>query len=255
MFSKRRLATRLGLALCLILLTTLPFSCRRKPYKVVVGKEGYTHTISKGETLEAIAEHYYGDRSLGRALGEYNGIDPLSPLKPGTTILVPFDRKELESIKASQQAAIMYNRGTVLARTGQYEEALNYLEQAVSMDPSLVDAWYNLALVYHHLERPEKALPILRKLCENYPGEKTFHYSLGATWRQMGQDREALEEFKLALKIDPEYKEAQYALALTLEKLSKRKKAIQAWERYLELDSESVWADEARSHLEKLGHR
>ncbi len=246
---------RLGFAICLLLLVVISSSCRRQPHKVVVGKEGYTHIISKGETLESIAETYYGDRSLGKALGEYNGIDPLKPLVPGTTILVPFDRKELENIRASQEAAIMYNRGTVLARTGQYEEALVYLERAVAMDPSLIDAWYNLALAYHHLERPEKALPILRNLCENYPGEATFHYALGAAWRQMDQNREALEEFKRALEIDPEYRQAQYALALTFEKLNKRKKAIGAWERYLEIDSESIWADEARMHLENLRRR
>ncbi len=241
--------------LFVLMLLLLALSCHRKPVKVVVGKEGYTHVISKGETLESIAEHYYGDASLGKALGQYNGMDPLKPLEPGTTLLVPFDRKELENIKASQDASIVYNRGTVLARTGQYEQALNYLEQAVEMDPTLVDAWYNLALVYHHLERPEKALPILRNLCQNYPREKTFHYSLGATWRQMDQNEEALKEFKLALEIDPQYREAQYALALTLEALGKGRKAIKAWERYLEMDADSVWADEARMHLERLRRR
>jgi tetratricopeptide (TPR) repeat protein len=222
---------------------------------VVAGKEGYTHTMSKGETLESIAEKYYGDKSLGKALGEYNGVDPLEPITPGMTLIVPFDRVELEKIKTAQDAYVMYNRGTVLAGTGQYDEATRYLESAVEADPTLVDAWYNLALVYHKRERPEQALTILRKLSDNYPSEKTFHYSLGATWRQMDKNKEALKEFKKALDIDPAYREAQYAIAKTYEDMGRWKQAMKAWQAYLELDSDSVWADEARMRLDRLKHR
>ena len=230
-------------------------SCRKPSYKVVVGKEGYTHTVGRGETLESIAERYYGDRSLGKALGEYNGIDPLEPLEAGTTMIVPFDQAELEKIRTMQDAYVMYNRGTVLARTGQLEEGVRYLERAVEADPTLVDAWYNLGLVYLKQERPEKALTILKRLSDNFPTESAYHYSLGAAWRQMDKGKEALKEFKRALEIDPVYREAQYALAKTCQDLGKRKQAKEAWQRYLEIDQDSVWADEARMHLDRLEHR
>ncbi len=230
-------------------------SCRKPAYKVVVGKEGYTHTIGRGDTLESIAERYYGDRSLGKALAEYNGLDPLEPLKQGTTLIVPFDQAELEKIRTMQDAYVMYNRGTVLARTGQYGEATRYLESAVEADPTLADAWYNLGLVYLKQERPEKALTILKRLSDNFPSEKMYHYSLGATWRQMDKGKEAIKEFKKALEVDPAYREAQYALAKTYEDEGKRKQAKKAWQRYLEIDQDSVWADEARMHLERLEHR
>jgi tetratricopeptide (TPR) repeat protein len=230
-------------------------SCRKPTYTVVAGKEGYTHTIGKGETLESIAERYYGDPNLGKALGEYNGVDPLEPLRPGLTIMVPFDRAELEKIRTMQDAYMMYNRGTVLARTGQYDEAIRYLEGSVEADPTLVDAWYNLGLVYLKQERPEKALTILKRLSENFPSEKAYHYSLGATWRQMDKNKEALKEFKKALEVDPAYSEAQYALAKTYEDMGKRKQAREAWNRYLEIDPDSLWADEARMHLDRLKDR
>jgi tetratricopeptide (TPR) repeat protein len=239
----------------LVVLIILVPSCHRPTYKVVAGKEGYTHTVSRGETLESIAERYYGDKSLGKALGEYNGFDPLGRIKAGMTLIVPFDRSELETIKAAQDAYVMYNRGTVLARTGQYDEAVRYLEGAVEVAPTLVDAWYNLALVYQKQERPEKALTIIKRLSENFPSEKTYRYSLGATWRQMDKANEALKEFQEALKLDTEYREAQYALARTYEDLGKHKQARKAWERYLEIDPDSAWSDEARMHLDRLGHR
>ena len=249
--------SRIDPALVIVLLIVLILgpSCRKPGVKMVVGKEGYTHMVSKGETLESIAEKYYGDRELGRALGEYNGVDPLSELEPGRSLLIPFDRADLDKLKVSQDANVFYNRGTVLARTGQFEEASHYLESAVEADQSHVDAWYNLALVYNKLDKPERSLPILTRLVETYPSEKTYHYSLGATLRQTGKAGDALGEFEAALEIDREYREAQYALALTLEDLGRRRHAKRAWQRYLELDQDSVWSDEARMHLERLEHR
>ena len=211
--------------------------------------------ISKGETLEGIAEKYYGDSQLGKALGEYNGIDPTEPLRPGTTLLVPFDRSELEMIKTIHEAQVLYNKGTMLARTGQYEDALHYLESAVAASPAHIDAWYNLALVYSKLERFENARDIFQKIVNSFPSEKTYRYGLGASLRGLAKSKEALSQFNKALEIDPEYKEAQYALALTYEDLGKRKNAIREWQRYLKLDQESIWSEEARLRLDELEHR
>jgi tetratricopeptide (TPR) repeat protein len=249
-YKKTRLSAALGLAM--LLLTVLTCHKAVPTYQIVAGKEGYTHRISKGETLESIAERYYGDADLGKALGEYNAIDPLEPLEVGNTLLVPFDRSELEQIRSVQQAQVLYNRGTVLARTGQYEDAITYLEQAVEASPAHVDAWYNLALAYQRTKRTAEAQDILERLAESFPSEPTYRYSLGAVLRDAGEEERALEEFRSALELTPRYTEAQYALALTYEDLGKTAEAEREWRRYLELDPDSAWSEEARLHLEKL---
>jgi tetratricopeptide (TPR) repeat protein len=236
----------------LVVVLLLASSCGRKKYQVVVGKEGYTHAVSKGESLEEIAEEYYGDVRLAKALGEYNGIDPFVGLTPGTTLLVPYDTSELEEIARTHEANMLYNKGTVLAQTAQYEDARPYLERAVEADPSNSDAWYNLAVTYTNLGKLEQAQSILEKLLESYPSQETYHYSLGVTLKKNGKKKEALKEFERARELNPAYAEAQYAIALTLEQLDKKRNAVREWERYLELDSDSVWAEEARAHLESL---
>jgi tetratricopeptide (TPR) repeat protein len=236
----------------LVVVLLLASSCGRKKYQVVVGKEGYTHMVSKGETLEEIAEEYYGDVRLAKALGEYNGIDPFVGLTPGTTLLVPYDTSELEEIARTHEANMLYNKGTVLAQTAQYEDARPYLERAVEADPSNSDAWYNLAVTYTNLGKLEQAQSILEKLLESYPSQETYHYSLGVTLKKNGKKKGALKEFERARDLNPAYAEAQYAIALTLEQLDKKRDAVREWERYLELDSDSVWAEEARAHLESL---
>jgi tetratricopeptide (TPR) repeat protein len=253
----RRGKTHLSICLLLVILTVLVPSCRKPvpTYRIVAGKEGYTHSISSGETLESIAERYYGDSSLGEALGEYNGLDPTAELEPGNTLLVPFDQAELDKLKSAQEAQLLYNRGTMLARTGQYEDAVPYLEQAVEASPAYIDAWYNLALAYQRLDRLTEAGDILKRLANSFPSEHAYRYSLGAVLRDREEYKDALEQFKRALEGDPRHAEARYALALTYEDLGKYKEARREWKRYLEMDPDSIWSEEARLHLESLRSR
>jgi tetratricopeptide (TPR) repeat protein len=244
------------LTLVALLAIALFASCQKPPtYQVVAAREGYTHIISQGETLESIAEKYYGDGRLGEALGEYNDLDPMRPLAPGTTLLVPFDATALVKITRTNEGNIAYNRGTMLARTGQYEEAVPYLEKAVDADPANTDAWYNLGVAYEKLERPQDALPIFERLVWSHPSDRTYQYGLGSALRRLGRKDEALKVFKKAVDLDSEYLAARYALALTYEDLGRVKQARREWARYLELDPDSVWSEEARNHFEKLGGR
>jgi len=240
--------------LCAALLAAVP-GCQKPPptYQVVAAKEGDTHLVSPDETLESIAEKYYGDAGLGVALGEYNNLDPLEPLEAGRTVLVPFDASVLVKIARTNEGYVAYNRGTMLARTGQYPEAVPYLEKAVAAAPTNSDAWHNLAVTYQKLGRNDEALRILERLCRRHSGEKTYHYSRGSVLRALARKSDALGAFKKAVEIDPEYREAQYALALTLEDLGRGKQARQEWRRYLEIDQDSVWSEEARVHLNNLG--
>jgi tetratricopeptide (TPR) repeat protein len=222
---------------------------------VVAAREGYTHVISQGETLESIAEKYYGDGRLGKALGEYNNLDPMKPIEPGTTLIVPFDASGIVKITRTNEGYVAYNRGTMLARTGQYEQALPYLEKAVEADPTNADAWYNLGVAYQKLGRLSDALPVFERLVWGHSSEKTYQYGYGSVLRRLDRKKDALKAFKKALDADREYRDAQYALALTYEDLGKVKQARKEWARYLELDQDSVWSEEARVHLEQLGGR
>lgn len=242
----------LGVLLALLLFTA---ACQKPPptYKVMAAREGDTHLVAQDETLESIAEKYYGDSALGSALGEYNNLDPLEPLETGRTLLVPFDASVVVKIARTNESYVAYNRGTMLARTGQYPEALPYLEKAVAAAPTNSDAWHNLAVTYQKLGRNKEALRILERLTRRHGSERTYQYSHGSVLRALARKDDALKAFRKAVEIDPEYREAQFALAITLEDLGRAKQARQAWRRYLEIDEDSVWSEEARVHLKNLG--
>jgi peptidoglycan/xylan/chitin deacetylase (PgdA/CDA1 family)/nucleoid-associated protein YgaU len=47
------------------------------------------HRVRPGETLEFLAELYYGDRSRGELLAQVNGLSPARPLVPGRDLKIP----------------------------------------------------------------------------------------------------------------------------------------------------------------------
>ena len=51
--------------------------------------EFLTHTVRAGDTLTALAQRYYGDRSRGEVIWETNQLPPHPRLAPGTTLKIP----------------------------------------------------------------------------------------------------------------------------------------------------------------------
>ena len=51
--------------------------------------EFISHTVRAGDTLTALAQRYYGDRSRGEVIWETNQLPPNPRLAPGTTLRIP----------------------------------------------------------------------------------------------------------------------------------------------------------------------
>jgi len=64
---------------------------------------------------------------------------------------------------APQNARFPYSLGLLAAETGDLNKAVGYLEETVAMEPEFYRAWYNLALAYQQLNRPEDAARAQRK--------------------------------------------------------------------------------------------
>jgi CHAT domain-containing protein len=94
------------------------------------------------------------------------------------------------------------------------------------------------------------------------PQEASLHVDLAALYYERGVRRQsvsflaqAAEHCQTALKLAPANVEARFNLALCHEQMALPAEAIADWEEYLKLDATSPWAEEARSHLQKLRPR
>jgi len=244
-----RTAIRIAIV-CLFLLGLVLAGCSgvRRP---VEGEKVVDHTVERGETLEEIAQEYYGDRSRAGEIAKFNSLDA-DEIRSGDKLRIPLTPDEQTEFSRRQAARGPYNEGLAQVEGGRYLDAVLSFQRAIELDPAFAAAHYNLGVTFQRLESYDKAADAYREAIRRDPDSADYRYALGATRYHQGDYRDAIGWFKKALDIDDHHRKSQYSLAKAYEKTSQTAKARAAWTRYLEIDGNSAWAQEARSRLELL---
>jgi tetratricopeptide (TPR) repeat protein len=210
------------------------------------------HRVGEDESLEDIAENYYGNPNRADDLREYNELGAGAP-GSGMYIHIPLTRAELRALERREQARVPYNEGLKLAARGAYVDAVERFKTALSVDPDFLDARYNLGVTYQNMKAYDQALEQYKKLARERKDEPKYIFAAGYCHFYMDRYDQAVKWFDKVLALDPDHAQAQFALAATYEKQGDAAQARKAWRRYLEIDGGSEWAVEARKRLESLG--
>jgi Flp pilus assembly protein TadD len=167
---------------------------------------------------------------------------------------------------------VALQEGKRLLDENQTERAIEFLRHAVSLDPDLAEAHFQLGIAYALLEMQyeqegraietetsnvnegrsktrserafERAVKAYVKWLEANPKDDVAYYNLGRTYSKLMKDEEAEKAFKEAVKIKPDDSEYQTELGAILIKLAKYHEAIEPLKKALELDPENVRAEE-----------
>jgi tetratricopeptide (TPR) repeat protein len=115
------------------------------------------------------------------------------------------------------------NLGAVLT-TSDAAEAVRELEGAVSLEPRLLKAQYNLALAYEASPRhgPAKAVEQLRKLLAMDAKYPRAEFALGRALLRQGRLPEAVAHLQAAVTQEPGSGEARYQLGLALSRAGRK---------------------------------
>lgn len=97
-------------------------------------------------------------------------------------------------------------------RSGEIEKAIQYYNQAIGIDTGQVNAYYQVALLYHKQNNIEEAINNFRKASELNPTDASIFNNLGVLYYLKEKIKEAEIYFKKAIEIDPEYPEGLYGL-------------------------------------------
>jgi tetratricopeptide (TPR) repeat protein len=211
-----------------------------------------SHTVSEGETLESIADDYYGTVRAASYLAEVNGVDEGFDPEPGELVEVPVGREDIERYRRRTEAKILYNRATMLADSGDYAKAKEEFRAALKVDPRFVDAGYNLGVVLLARGEAEHAVAILEQVLRIRPDEPLFEFALGKAHFDAGRVGTALDHFERAVELDPALEDARFARGIALLELGEREEAVFALDAYLREFPDGAWADSAREQLEGL---
>ncbi len=97
-------------------------------------------------------------------------------------------------------------------------------EKVIEIDPNILNAQYNLGVVYDELDEVEKAIKCYEKVINLNPMFVYSYNNLGAIYSNLGNYKEAINYFILALEKDFKYKTALENLIYSLDHYSPRNK-------------------------------
>lgn len=138
---------------------------------------------------------------------------------PVTESSRPADTEPLDPIMAttSDEAAMAYILAGIVAKRGEYEEAVEHFDEALRRDPNFLDAHLDLGLLLLRHGEAEPASTHLAEVVRLAPDNADYRVYLGAALGEQGELDAAAEQFTKALQIDPEHADAQEALEVVKE--------------------------------------
>jgi tetratricopeptide (TPR) repeat protein len=218
-----------------------------------------TASVNKGVPFERLAR----ERSIGagRERGGYLGrVSPatLSPeaqaalARVGKARLSPIFRAEGgyavlqvvpesvarlldESGRYEAEAERLLEEGTEAGRQGEIGKAAELLARAVLLNPSQVDAHYNLAIAYRRLGQMPQAIAAMRRVVELKPDDFEARMGLGRWLSEADQHKEASVHLERAVMLHTDSREAWQRLGQSYEAVERYRDALGAYRRVLTL--------------------
>ncbi len=87
----------------------------------------------------------------------------------------------------------LFNQGMDLLAENKMEEALDFYQKALQLDPNYDEALHALAMAYANLDRLDEAIEVGKKLIQVSPEDELAHTSLSIFYQRKGMIAEAEE--------------------------------------------------------------
>jgi tetratricopeptide (TPR) repeat protein len=152
---------------------------------------------------------------------------------------------KLEPSIAAHEQALKINPGLVqahinlislYARTGQPQKAEKHYQAAVAENPNLADSHFNYGIVLMGLERYTEAAGAFHRSLERNPFSADSHYNYAIIIERDGRTAEAESHFRQALASNPEHRQAHFHLARILVYQEKWLEAIEHFRQTLSVE-------------------
>ena len=129
--------------------------------------------------------------------------------------------------------------------SGNYAEAIEYLEKLVKIYPKDEITWSFLGVAYGNLRDHRKAIGCFERALQINPQNANAWTDLGVAYGNLGNSQKAIGCFERVLQIDPQNTGAWNNLGATYISLGDTQKAIDCWEKALQIDPKyaSAWTN------------
>lgn len=101
-----------------------------------------------------------------------------------------------------ESVEVLELKGRTLLRLARFTEAIGVLERTVQTHPDNTVAWLNLSAAYDATKQPDKSMDAARSAIKSAPDAPTPYFAMGDIYLQREQLAEAEKQYRLALEKD-----------------------------------------------------
>ena len=142
--------------------------------------------------------------------------------------------REVESLRTDQHWHL--NEGLRREKEGHIEQAVRHYEQAIRIDPEMVQPHVNLIAAYGRSERFDKAEAHYRRALELNPEIEELHANWGTLQALENRPKQAAESFRRALEINPLSANSHSDLGSSLNALGRGDEAVKHFRQALQYE-------------------
>ncbi len=105
-----------------------------------------------------------------------------------------------------------FNFGNALSQQGKFNLAINHYQQAITLNPHLLPAYYRLGEIFNEQEKHQNAVEIYQKAVKFNPQEADIYYLLGQQLGILKQWNQAVKAYSKVLQLQPRFPQASQKL-------------------------------------------
>ncbi len=118
----------------------------------------------------------------------------------------------LEANRVKSGADAMFIKGLYYTYTNNKKKAINYFDSSIHMDYTYMFSYREKAIALYDLEKYDEALNVLKKAVTVQNNFDEGYYWMGKCYEKLGKKEDAIESYQTALLYDKNFIEAKEAL-------------------------------------------
>ena len=130
-----------------------------------------------------------------------------------------------------------FNSGVHFSNQREFAKAIQAYQRVIELDPSYVEAYNNLGIIYQMLGDVDRAFGLYQKSTEINPRYEKGYNNLGTLLLLRDRYEEAQEAFQKALMINANHIQSHIHLGILFKKKGQWEKAIESYQKALSIDS------------------
>ncbi len=141
-----------------------------------------------------------------------------------------------ETIKRNPKAWLChYNLGMHAYKRGEYQEAVDHIQESVQIKSDYWDSHFDLANSLYHLDRHEEAITHYRIFVQHVPNDVRAYFYIGFSYERLGRLDDAANSYRQALVIEPATPGIHFRLGNVLAKQGRLGDAVMHLEASIQL--------------------